>query len=512
MNPFYGLNIAMKGLYASQQGIYVTDHNISNAEATGYSRQIISQQASTPLKTGNGKGMMGTGVDVLTVMRMRDQFLDNRYWEQNVLYGEWNIKSSAQSELELIVNEVPENGLLKVLNGLYDALEGLSNDPSNEQSRSVVIENAQSFCQYLRNASSDLDSLREDYNSNIKVKVNQMNSLSRQISDLNEMIYKAELDGSIANDLRDQRTVVIDQLSTIADIKVNEVQAGTLPNGVKDIRMQITLDGICLVNHFDYRELECYGIEDGSAANGMYGIRWADTGMDVDIEGGELKGYLDLRDMDGTNGTYKGILYFKNRLDNFARTFAKAFNEGIFADGNKYTNGHVDGTTLDGETGIGFFSFNGLSTADFTAVDTDLDARYDHITAANISITSDIKDDLNKIAAASAGGEAENSENLRALIDIFYDTRVFKEGTPEYYIGSVTATMGVVAQYAERLNKSYDSVIAQKEKKRLSVSGVSLNEETTNLVKFQQAYSAAAQVISVLDEILDVTINGLGAG
>ena len=128
MSSFLGLNIALKGLYASQNSIYVVDHNISNADTEGYSRQISNQKASAPLKVNSSSGMLGTGVDSTTATRIRDLFLDKRYWNQNANYGEWNIKSSSLSQLESIMDETSEDGLSGVLSEFSSSLEELYKD------------------------------------------------------------------------------------------------------------------------------------------------------------------------------------------------------------------------------------------------------------------------------------------------------------------------------------------------------------------------------------------------
>jgi len=511
MSSFLGLNIALKGLYATQNSIYTVDHNISNADTKGYSRQVTCQKASSPITVGSTSGMIGTGVDTTTVERIRDLFLDKRYWNQNSNYGEWNIKSSSLDELESIMDETSEDGLNGILSEFSSSLEELYKNSESSENRTVVAQNGKSLCLYLNNAAGRLKDMRDDYNQCVKIKVNEVNSYAKQICDLNEQIYKAELNGSTANDLRDQRTLLTDKLSKIVDVQVNEVAAGTLANGKEDIRFQVSINGQTLVNHFQVNELECCEIDDGSYNDGMYGIRWQETGNNVKIEGGEIKAYLDLRDGSGEDGEYKGVPYFMNMLDTFSHTLAKAFNEGIYADSTKHCNGHADGIDLNGNTGIRFFTFDDMSSEEFMASGSDIDSIYENITAANISISSDVAEDESKIAAASSGGEAGNSENAGILLDMFSDNHVFKEGAPEDFVNTIVSNMGVCGSFASRMLENQESILKSIDTGRTSVSGVSLDEETTNLIKYQQTYNAAAKMISVLDELLDVTINSMGA-
>jgi len=512
MSSFLGLNIALRGLYASQRSIYVVDHNISNADTEGYSRQVSSQTASAPLRASRGTGMIGTGVDTTSVNRIRDVFLDKRYWKQNSSYGEWSVKSASLSELESIMNETSEYGLNGMLSAFSSALEELCKNPESAETRTVLRQNAESLCLYLNNSAATFAEFREDYNQCVKIKVNEINSYAKQIRDLNEQIYKAELNGTIANDLRDKRDLLVDKLSKIVDVEVNEVVAGTLPNGKEDIRFQVTINGQNLVNHFQTNELECYEINDGSINNGMYGIRWEKTGNEFKVESGELKAYLDLRDGNGEDGDYKGIPYYMNMLDTFARTLAKAFNEGIYADGTKHCNGHADGYGLDGDTGIRFFTYGNMSSEEFMLSGGDTESIYANINASNISISSDIKEDAGKIAAASSAGGVGNAENAYILLGIFSDSHVFNEGMPEDYINTLVSNMGINSDYASRLSENHESILNSINNSRISVSGVSLDEETTNLIRYQQTYNAASKLISVLDELLDTTINKMGIG
>lgn len=506
MNSFFGLNVGVKALAASQTALNTISHNISNANTAGYSRQLVEQKASDPLKTGSGYGMVGTGVDITYITRVRNVFLDARYCNQNINYGEWSAKSSALSELQSLLDSSTDEGLGDVIDDFISSLEDLSDDPSSSSARAAALQEGQALCKYINNMAGNLQDLRDDCNSSVKSKVDEINSYAKQICALNQQIYKAELDGSTANDLRDRRTVLVDKLSAICNVQVSEVSAGTLPNGKDDVRFCVRINGIDLVNHFDMKELECYTGDDG-----MYAVRWACTKNAVNFQGGEIKGYLDMCSGNGTNGAFKGIPYYMDKLDNFARTLAKAFNEGIYSDGQSYGSGHAGGVGADDTTGTRFFSYDGKSSEELMNSGSDMDSVYQNITALNLSLTSDVEQDTNKIAAASASGEAENSDNLEALIGIFDDSRVFGNGTPTDNVNSIYTTMGVEAAYAAQLSDSHKSILDHIDSNRTSISGVSIDEEASNLVKYQQTYNAAAKAISVLDEVLSVTINSLGA-
>ncbi|MFZ5967023.1 MAG: flagellar hook-associated protein FlgK [Bacillota bacterium] len=511
MSSFSGLSIGVRGLAASQTALNTINHNISNADTVGYSRQVVTQKASDPMKTGNGTGMTGTGVDITAVTQIRNVFLDQRYWSQNATYGEWNVKSNILSELEALMNNSSDDGLDDVMNRFISSMEDLVDDPSSDSARAAMVQEGKALTKYMNNMAGSLQDLLDDCNGSIKNKTDEINSYARQIATLNEQIYKAELGGSTANDLRDQRTVLVDKLSSIADVQANEVTVGTLADGQPDVRFYVKINGIDLVNHFDTNELECYTVNDGSDKDGTYAVRWAGSNNDVNFQGGEMKGYLDMANGDGANVGFKGIPYYMNELDTFAQSLAKAFNEGVYQDGNSYSSGHAGGVGADGTTGTRFFSYNGKSSDELMESGSDLDSIYKNITAANISLTSDVENNTDKIAVSSASGESENSDNLKELLKIFEDSRVFDNGTPLDNINSIYTTMGVEASYASKLSDRQKNILDHIDNNRTSVSGVSIDEESSNLVKYQQTYNAAAKVISVMDEILDVTINSLGA-
>lgn len=142
---------------------------------------------------------------------------------------------------------------------------------------------------------------------------------------------------------------------------------------------------------------------------------------------------------------------------------------------------------------------------------TDLASIYGKITAANISLSAEVENDPGQIAASSVSGETENSANLTELIAMFSDSGVFANGSPEEFINAIYTTIGVETSLAGRISTLHENIAAQIDTNRTAVAGVSLDEETSNLIKYQLAYNAAAKVMSVMDEVLDVTINSLFA-
>ena len=254
--------------------------------------------------------------------------------------------------------------------------------------------------------------------------------------------------------------------------------------------------------------LECYTVTDSTSDQyGMYGIRWANTGQVFDAgDSGALSGYLELRD--GSSTTSKGIPYYIGQLDEFARTFAEAFNEGVTVGTTEYS-GHADGVGIDDNstTGTRFFSYDDLSSDDLMASGADTDAVYQNITAANISVSKDIQEDSNKIATASADGEDGNNENISDLISICKDINISGNATTVDLYNTIVATVSTASSFAQAQYDRKSTVASYIDTSRSSVSGVSSDEETVNLVIYQAAYAASAKMVSAWSELYQTTLD-----
>ena len=551
---FMGMGIAMRGLYSSQRGMANVSHNVDNTNTPGYSRQVINQVASRPLLVANSGGMLGMGSDVVSVDRVRDTFLDEKYWSESQYLGEWSVKSTLIEDMQTVYNEPSENGYTKIIDEFYSSLQTLSTDPSSQSTRAMVKEKGVAVAKYFNSVAEHFDNLQDDLNNMVNSKVTEVNNLADQVRDLNLQIYNFEVLGNKANDLRDRRGYLVDQLSSIVNCNAYETETGLkLPNGEPETRFMVTISGKALVDHENVAHLKCESRTqnlNSEDINNLFSLSWED-GNKINIKSGELKGYLDMRDGNdgllGLNGEKspdaKGIPYYQRKMNEFVQTFAMSFNEGIMdSDGDgdyDKTNGHVDGYQLNSKTGdpasgIRFFTMLGsdgkpISSADFDSqalayaaqkgVTDDLATPYDErlvkgyqsINARNFSISFDIEDDpSNNISASSVPGEVGNNENLNNLTEMRHNAYMFKEGTPEDFVKTIISSLGVDGQqYAQYLDVQ-EGITSQIQNRRQSVSGVSINEEMTNLVKYQQIYGASAKMIQTFSEVLDILVNRLG--
>lgn len=510
---FTGINIASRGVYASQAAMSVVTNNMSNVNTTGYSRQTVNQSTVGVAAVYSGQSILGNGTEVTSVGQLRDSRLDQRYWQENTRLGDWDAKADELTEIESALNTATSgSGFSTVFDNFYAALETLDKTPGDTNARNTVKEYGQSICQYLNESSQKLTEMQNDENCAVKTTVDQINSYAEQIAGLNSRISAAVASGANANELKDQRNVLIDKLSKLTDITVSEATINKSADGTDNTKLTIRINGITLVDGGDSKKLT---VTQDTANNGMYSVKWEESGESFTATGGQLKAELDLRDGDGENSSYKGIPYYINELNKFAQTFAEAFNEGILAGETAATKsyaGHAGGYLADGvTTGIRFFSYNDASSADIQAdiAANGVDAVYQKITAANISLSKDIEEDVKNIAAASSSGGTDNAENADKLINLVKDSNMFNKGTPEDFYNSIISTLATDSATAQRSATNATSLVKTINDRRTSVSGVDNNEETASMTQYQQAYNANCKLVSMWNEIYEKTIDML---
>lgn len=474
MSTFQGFEIVKTGLYASQQALDLTGHNIANANTPGYTRQVIDLSSIAPPTTFGmydkwGKAI-GEGVNVDGYRQIRNQFLDMQYRRENKSLGEWETKSETLSAVEAIFNEPSDSGIVTAIDDFFNSLQELSKNPESLTVRSEVRERGIALADTMNTVYQHLDDKEKELDSTIESRVSEINSYSDRISKLNNEIYRFELSGQPANDLRDQRNLLVDQLSKLVNITTYE---DTNKNFRIDIGGQALVDG---QNAFTM------------SVDNTGTVKWDLAGTPVNPSSGTLKGLLDMRNGDGTNGI-KGIPYYKEQWNKLAYNIATQFNTQ-----------HKAGYGLDNSTGINFFT-------DFTAYDSTV--QY----AQQIKVSDDIlaDDGLQRIAAAGVSalpGDNTNALNLIALRD--HGNTGLDGATFDDFTRSLISNLGVDAQQANMMQRNQDTMVKQVDLNRQSVSGVSLDEEMTNMVKYQKSYAASARMITAMDELLDTLINRMG--
>lgn len=299
-STFFGLTIGKSGMYASQAAITTTAHNITNATTKGYSRQKISQSASTPISVNSRYGMVGSGVDVNSVYRVRNLYLDEKYRSNNCLYGNYQTKEYYMTSIENYFSEVNSDGTTATFDDFYMAMEDLARDVGNPTNRTAVSETAESFTAYVNYLANGMRKIQEEANFEIKTTVNQINTLSSEIASLNKQINTIEINGGFANDLRDSRDLLLDELSALANITVTEEKVGGDETGVTNC--VVRLDGKILVDDYESKQLVLTarkGSDNQCDMEGIYKISWSDGqdfAMNSSTLGGKLQSLIEIRD------------------------------------------------------------------------------------------------------------------------------------------------------------------------------------------------------------------------
>lgn len=313
-SQFFGLTIAGSGLRASNAALNTTANNIANSQTVGYSRQQVTQQAYQALRTFTTYGCAGAGVETIAIERVRDNFYDVKYWNNNCKYGEFSAKQYYMRTIEDYFNDDGTSGFVTIFNKFSAALQSVTTNASGDSAKKQFIASAKSLTDYFNNMYGNLQELQKDVNLEIKQSVDRINAIAEKISTLNKQINVIELSGTTANELRDQRELLVDQLSEIVDVDVDEmpIYDSNDPNRVTGANRYVVRigGGQLLVDGNSYRSLTYEARSSAEKVNqtdvdGLYKIMWENGNEFKTMSsaiGGKLKGLIEMRD--GNNGNY----------------------------------------------------------------------------------------------------------------------------------------------------------------------------------------------------------------
>lgn len=309
-SQFFGLNIAYTGLLASNAAMNTTANNISNSQTEGYSRQQVKQQAANAIRIFQTYGCAGAGVETLAIERVRDDFYDTKFWNNNSRVGEYDMKQYYMKQVETYFDDNGKNAGFKTVFDQFmtNALQELMKNPASATAKSQFIGCGESLVEYFNGLAGNLENLQKDVNQEIKLKVDEMNSLASEIANLNKQINTIELAGGRANELRDRRTLLLDQLSEIVDVETIETPITDTNNPERETggnRFLVKIaGGQILVDTSEYNGLECvarasYEKTNQSDIDGLYDVYWT-NGQKFNLYnqamGGNLKGLIEMRD------------------------------------------------------------------------------------------------------------------------------------------------------------------------------------------------------------------------
>ena len=554
-NIFSALSSAKLGLLAQQLAIEVTGQNIANVETEGYSRQDVTFEANTPrhaIKYGS-MHQIGTGVRVAGIERAHDQFLFEQIMDEGDLTGSTEVKKDIFEQLEVLFNEGSGRSLNDALSSFFASVHDLATNARGLSERADLVSKAEHLASTFNQTGKQLFTIQRNIDATIETEVVEINSLTTQIGKLNESIHANEPASQYkANDLRDNRDRLVKELSKKIDIQLIEESDNQISLTLKDGTALVLKDRVFKLStslNGDNDSFKDVNIEYGSGLKNITST----------MTGGELRGYLDMRDTE-----VKSILDKMNILSaSFIQEFNGIHRAGFGIDGSSgldffsaldvtvdhdvdntgtavvsMTNASPTTVSVDefeiAFTGSNAFTLNNLTTNassgtftfttgstfnikdGFAVTISGSAVSGDKVTfsvsedaASGMSVSSTITANTKKIAA----GTTTNGDGANALLmaslqnELVFNSVTLSSGSGSYtfdeYYNAVVSTIGIESFSAQATLRQQEGIMLQLNSRRESISGVSIDEEMIKMIKFQQAYNASARMISVVDEMLD---------
>lgn len=464
-SEFGGLSIALRALLAQQQALETTGHNIANANTEGYSRQVVRLRASSAITLPGVEGQLGTGVEVAAVERLRSAFFDNQIRTQSQGLGLYQMTEEFLRQIELVFGEPSASGISGALGRFFNAWREVSSQPEAISARRALIARAQDLATLLNTAARNLTALQRDADQRVQLRVDDVNDLAEQIAVLNDRIARVQAVGDRPNDLRDERDRLLTRLSEIVDVTTSEDSQG---------RVTVTIGGRNLVQGIDV-----FRLATTANASGFRDVVWYADNAAATISGGQLYGLRLARDTH--------LATQLTNLNSLASTLVTQVNTAHAAG-----FGLPSAAFPTGSTGDDFFDSAGT-------------------TASTIAVSSTIVSDPNRIAAASAASRPGDGSNALAIANI-QTSRVLSSNTQtieEFFTGMMTR-LGADTQQATLARETQEALVEHMRQQQAARAGVNLDEEAARLIQYQRAYQGAARVMTAIDELIDLVVNGLG--
>lgn len=596
---FATFNVAKRGLFAQQKAIDVTTHNIANANTEGYSRQRAIMETTRPfampsVNNAIGPGQLGTGVEISIIQRVRDEFLDFQFRNEQSVMGTYEARDRFLSEIESVFNEPSDQGLSTVIGKFFDSWQELSKQADTSNARTVVAQQANALANELNHTYNQLQKIRTNTQTVIKDTVFQINNYLEQIDSLNQQIMNVKISGQEPNDLMDRRDLLMDKLSAEFNIDVKKKNFYTIdlsPGDVEDIpeggeKLLVRKEPNYAVSRFSYIN----GIEEVKNDQGKV------TGLKINY----------LKEGDSNRPGKEIMINFNTPVEQGkANEIKRHIDECrvIWADeeGNAYVDKAIDITNPNDlsilDKKLGLFKPSDGSLQGYMSVQEDVDNYEDQINklaksiafsvnavhsgqsdasnddmpffvnkdefklnpdgsiqmlgeeeidASNIAVNTKIMDNVMNIKTGAGDNSGENDgkravaiaklrnvlfkiqnidlsqmDRQKFITDLtggfakdeeleVYTIQSNVNGmTIDNYFKDTVDTLGIQENEARRIVGNQEKLLSDFDQRRTSVSGVSMDEEMANLIQFQHAYGANAKIISTVDELLDVVVNGL---
>lgn len=548
-STFAGLNTMYRGVSTNRLSLETVGHNMTNASAPGYSRQRVNQAATMPdeVYTNAGQQYIGSGTDALSVKRARDIYADKQFWRENSTLNYYEARRKNYQKLEVVFKDNDKTGIQEAMADFYKSWVDMSKEASITSQRVAILEKAGVLCDRIRNSAKQLqDQIKSEY-ADLSLNVTKVNELTSQIVELNRAIMSREAGGGSANDLRDARDNLADELAQYMSVSVNEDK--------KTGMYTIVSNGVSMVNGITKLNLtlgpkdadgKVVGIPNKDYGVTDYNIEIDGTGVIFDPLTGKLKAKQD------------SIAEDKGYMDNLANmaaflmtTFNDQHQQGIGMDqarttglnffGDKNTLYKFQHNAVTGENSVLSTAYAGGLTSTTTVVGgkakvnvtgvgaatNDTLKGYRLIDALRINQKLTAPDGERLIASAAWEVDAANNPvkngtadgEVAVLLSTLLNqgdasrtlaTCALGESSLTNYYNNTMTKLGVDASSCQTLHKQQEDVIEQVSQWRTETAGVNWDEELTNMIMFQQGYSACSRCLTTMDEMLDKLINGTG--
>jgi flagellar hook-associated protein 1 len=445
--------IAAQALDVDQGALDATTNNIANANTPGYSREVVDLSEQAPIVDGNIT--FGTGVTLAQIQSIRDQMLSLQIAEQTAQQSGAQTQLNALQQVQALFSD-PTQGIGADMSAFFNSISQLSTDPTNGAQREAVITAAQNLAGAFNQTSQSLTTIQSSLNQSVSQTVGQINTLTQQIAQINAKVGQMQQLGQDPGVLADQENQLINQLSQLTPVSETQTQQGlTLTTG----------NGTALVVGN-----QSFALQAQTGSSGMEDVFSQGQDITTTIQGGSLGGTIQVRDQD-----IPGVL---NQLNTLASQFATSFNSA-----------QASGFDLNGNPGAALFNVTPGATA-----------------AASFSLATTDPDAI----AASSDGTAGSDGNIANLMAV--ETQALPSGaTPTDSYANIVSQSGNLAAQAQAEVGASTTSLNQLNDQLGSISGVSINEETTNLLSYQNAFAAAARVVTTVDQLTQ-TVLDMGAG
>lgn len=459
------LDIGKRSMMNSQTALQTVSHNIANKATEGYSRQRVEIQTAVPINEGTHQQGMGTRAGSVT--RTNNPYLEKQLQKETGSMGMHQGRETALTQVEQVFNEQMNKGLNQYITDFFNSFRELSNNPESTTSRTMVKEAAEALVNDFKRVDTQMTNVQKDTDLKIKNEIEEVNKMIREVASLNEKIAQVEVQNVPANDQRDRRDVLLKKINERIDINYAEGNNGM-------VTISTAGNGI-LVSGFDSYDLSTTENPETGRVEILYKPNESTPAFKITdrIKGGTIGGGLSVRD--------QVIPDFKEKMDILAYKIAEEVNRA-----------HIEGFDRQGRQGNFFFNMP------------------DQVAGASTSIALNkmIADDVGRIAAGAKPGAIGDNTVANVISQLQYkEVLDGNSATIDDFYNSQVGRIGVIAQRAVKSRESQANILSQLSNIRESISGVSLDEETTNMIEFQRAFDASARVIKTADEMFDTVLN-----